>query len=38
MILPFVMATDWLIARVRSAVNVMADMVVSILMDVGVRR
>jgi Na+/H+-dicarboxylate symporter len=34
-ILPLIMTVDWILARVRSAVNVLSDMVVSILLDVG---
>jgi Na+/H+-dicarboxylate symporter len=33
--LPLIMTVDWIIARVRSGVNVMSDMVVAILLDVG---
>lgn len=33
--IPLIMAVDWLIARVRSGVNVMSDMVVAILLDAG---
>jgi Na+/H+-dicarboxylate symporter len=32
-VLPLVMAVDWILARARSAVNVMSDMVVAILLD-----
>jgi Na+/H+-dicarboxylate symporter len=34
-ILPLIMTVDWILARVRSAVNVMSDMLVAILLDVG---
>jgi Na+/H+-dicarboxylate symporter len=30
---PLIMAVDWLLARVRSGVNVMSDMLVAILLD-----
>jgi len=33
--IPLVMTVDWLIARCRSGVNVMADMLVAVLLDVG---
>lgn len=33
--LPLIMTVDWIIARCRSAVNVMSDMLVAILLDVG---
>lgn len=33
--IPLVMTVDWLIARCRSGVNVMADMLVAILLDAG---
>jgi Na+/H+-dicarboxylate symporter len=33
--LPLLMTVDWIIARCRSAVNVMSDMLVAILLDVG---
>ena len=33
--LPLIMTVDWIIARARSAVNVMSDMLVAILLDVG---
>ncbi|MDI1483533.1 dicarboxylate/amino acid:cation symporter [Polyangium sp. y55x31] len=33
--IPLVMTVDWLIARVRSGVNVMSDMLVAVLLDVG---
>jgi Na+/H+-dicarboxylate symporter len=33
--LPLVMAVDWIIARVRSGVNVMSDMLIAILLDIG---
>ena len=32
-VIPFVLPVDWIIARVRSAVNVMSDMLVAILLD-----
>ncbi len=35
--IPLVMTVDWLIARCRSGVNVMADMLVAILLDVGAK-
>jgi Na+/H+-dicarboxylate symporter len=35
--LPLILTVDWIIARCRSAVNVMSDMVVAILLDVGQR-
>lgn len=34
-VLPLIMTVDWIIARCRSAVNVMADMLVAILLDAG---
>lgn len=33
--IPLVLPVDWIIGRVRSAVNVMSDMLVAILLDVG---
>jgi len=33
--LPLIMTVDWIIARCRSVVNVMSDMLVAILLDVG---
>ncbi|MDI1446819.1 dicarboxylate/amino acid:cation symporter [Polyangium sp. 6x1] len=33
--IPLVMTVDWFIARCRSAVNVMSDMLVAVLLDVG---
>jgi Na+/H+-dicarboxylate symporter len=33
--LPLIMTVDWIIARVRSGVNVMSDMLVAILLDAG---
>ncbi len=33
--IPLIMTVDWIIARARSAVNVMSDMLVAILLDVG---
>ena len=35
--LPLIMAVDWILARVRSGVNVMSDMLVAILLDAGVK-
>jgi len=32
-VLPLVMAVDWILARARSAVNVMSDMLVAVLLD-----
>ena len=32
-VIPFVLPVDWIIARLRSAVNVMSDMLVAILLD-----
>jgi Na+/H+-dicarboxylate symporter len=37
-VLPLIMTVDWIIARCRSAVNVMADMLVAILLDAGTGR
>jgi len=34
--IPLIMTVDWIIARARSGVNVMSDMLVAILLDVGV--
>jgi Na+/H+-dicarboxylate symporter len=34
--IPLIMTVDWIIARVRSGVNVMSDMLVAILLDAGV--
>src|SRR4051812_37517300 len=34
-VLPLIMVVDWILARVRSGVNVMSDMLVAILLDVG---
>ncbi|GAB4454240.1 MAG: dicarboxylate/amino acid:cation symporter [Armatimonadaceae bacterium] len=36
--LPLILPVDWIIARVRSGVNVMSDMLVAILLDRGVRQ
>jgi Na+/H+-dicarboxylate symporter len=36
-IIPLLMTVDWIIARARSGVNVLADMLVAILLDVGRR-
>lgn len=33
--IPLIMAVDWIIARARSGVNVMSDMLVAILLDAG---
>lgn len=33
--IPLIMTVDWIIARTRSGVNVMSDMLVAILLDVG---
>lgn len=33
--IPLIMAVDWILARARSGVNVMSDMVVAILLDAG---
>lgn len=33
--IPLIMAVDWIIARCRSGVNVMSDMVVAVLLDAG---
>ena len=33
--IPLIMTVDWISARARSAVNVMSDMLVAILLDVG---
>jgi Na+/H+-dicarboxylate symporter len=33
--MPLIMTVDWIIARVRSGVNVMSDMLVAILLDAG---
>ena len=35
--IPLIMTVDWIIARARSGVNVMSDMLVAILLDVGQR-
>ena len=35
--IPLIMTVDWIIARARSGVNVMSDMLVAILLDVGRR-
>ncbi|MDR4470353.1 MAG: dicarboxylate/amino acid:cation symporter [Nitrospira sp.] len=35
--IPLIMTVDWIIARARSGVNVMSDMLVAILLDVGKR-
>jgi len=35
--LPLIMTVDWIIARGRSAVNVMSDMLVAVLLDAGER-
>jgi Na+/H+-dicarboxylate symporter len=35
--LPLIIPVDWILARARSGVNVMADMLVAILLDVGER-
>jgi Na+/H+-dicarboxylate symporter len=31
--IPLIMSVDWILARVRSGVNVMSDMLVAILLD-----
>lgn len=36
--IPLILAVDWLVARVRSAVNVMSDMLVAILLDQSATR
>ena len=36
--IPLIMTVDWIIARARSGVNVMSDMLVAILLDVGKTR
>jgi Na+/H+-dicarboxylate symporter len=36
--IPLIMTVDWIIARARSGVNVMSDMLVAILLDVGQAR
>ncbi|MBL8035968.1 MAG: dicarboxylate/amino acid:cation symporter [Nitrospira sp.] len=36
--IPLIMTMDWIIARARSGVNVMSDMLVAILLDVGQTR
>jgi Na+/H+-dicarboxylate symporter len=33
--IPLIMTVDWIIARARSGVNVLSDMLVAILLDVG---
>ncbi|MFM9906181.1 MAG: cation:dicarboxylate symporter family transporter [Nitrospiraceae bacterium] len=33
--IPLIMTVDWIIARARSGVNVMSDMLVAILLDRG---
>jgi DAACS family dicarboxylate/amino acid:cation (Na+ or H+) symporter len=33
--IPLVLPVDWIIARIRSLVNVMSDMLVAILLDAG---
>jgi len=33
--IPLIMTVDWIIARARSGVNVMSDMLVAILLDAG---
>jgi len=33
--IPLIMTVDWIIARARSGVNVMSDMLVAILLDTG---
>jgi Na+/H+-dicarboxylate symporter len=33
--IPLILTVDWIIARARSGVNVMSDMLVAILLDVG---
>ncbi len=33
--IPLITTVDWIIARARSGVNVMSDMLVAILLDVG---
>ncbi|MBH0185543.1 MAG: cation:dicarboxylase symporter family transporter [Nitrospira sp.] len=35
--IPLIMTVDWIIARARSAVNVMSDMLVAILLDAGLK-
>jgi Na+/H+-dicarboxylate symporter len=35
--LPLIMTVDWIVARARSAVNVMSDMLVAVLLDAGHR-
>jgi Na+/H+-dicarboxylate symporter len=37
-VFPLLLPVDWIIARVRSGVNVMSDMLVAILLDVGEKR
>ena len=37
-VIPLIMTVDWIIARARSGVNVMSDMLVAILLDVGKMR
>ena len=36
--IPLIMTVDWILARVRSGVNVMSDMLVAILLDVAAKR
>ena len=36
--IPLIMTVDWIIARARSGVNVMSDMLVAILLDTGSQR
>lgn len=35
--IPLIMTVDWIIARARSGVNVLSDMLVAILLDAGIR-
>ncbi len=37
-VIPLILPVDWILARCRSGVNVMSDMVVAILLDAGERR
>ena len=36
--IPLIMTVDWILARVRSGVNVMSDMLVAILLDAAAKR
>ena len=36
--IPLIMTVDWIIARARSGVNVMSDMLVAILLDAGLKQ